>query len=58
MLTFGDVAIQLTHHMLRRAECGFYRRLRLPTGRYSGVRRAVVHGCLLITLQKAGMTRG
>ena len=29
MLTFGDVAIQLTHHMLRRAECGFYRRLRL-----------------------------
>ena len=45
-------------HRLELPQGRFYRRLRLPTGRYSGVRRAVVHGCLLITLQKAGMTRG
>jgi HSP20 family protein len=45
-------------HRLELPQGRFYRRLRLPAGRYSGVRRAVVHGCLLITLQKAGMTRG
>ena len=45
-------------HRLELPQGRFYRRLRLPVGRYSGVRRAVVHGCLLITLQKAGMSRG
>jgi HSP20 family protein len=45
-------------HRLELPQGRFYRRLRLPAGRYSGVRRAVVHGCLVITLQKAGTSRG
>ena len=45
-------------HRLELPQGRFYRRLQLPAGRYSGVRRTVVHGCLLITLQKAGMSRG
>ena len=36
----------------------FYRRLRLPAGRYAGVRRAAAAGCLIVTLQKAGPNRG
>ena len=32
--------------------------LRLPAGHYGGVRRAVADGCLVITLQKAGLNRG
>jgi len=45
-------------HRLELPQGRFYRRLRLPGGRYNGVRRAVVHGCLVITLQKAGTSRG
>jgi HSP20 family protein len=45
-------------HRLELPQGRFYRRLRLPTGRYSGVRRAVADGLLMITLQKAGTTRG
>jgi len=45
-------------HRLELPQGCFYRRLRLPAGRYSGVRRAVVDGCLVITLQKAGPNRG
>jgi HSP20 family protein len=45
-------------HRLELPQGRFYRRLRLPPGRYSTVRRAVTDGCLLITLQKAGMSRG
>jgi HSP20 family protein len=45
-------------HRLELPQGRFYRRLRLPPGRYSSVRRAVVDGCLLITLQKAGPNRG
>ena len=45
-------------HRLELPQGRFYRRLRLPAGRYSSVRRAVVAGCLLITLQKAGPSRG
>jgi HSP20 family protein len=45
-------------HRLELPQGRFYRRLRLPAGRYSGVRRAVVDGCLVITLQKAGTSRG
>ncbi|MGO9046722.1 MAG: Hsp20/alpha crystallin family protein [Xanthobacteraceae bacterium] len=45
-------------HRLELPQGRFYRRLRLPAGRYSGVRRAVVDGCLAITLQKAGTNRG
>ena len=36
----------------------FYRRLRLPPGRYSNVRRSAAAGCLVITLQKIGTDRG
>ena len=44
-------------HRLELPQGRFYRRLRLPAGRYSGVRRAVADGCLVITLQKAGLNR-
>jgi len=47
-----------TIHRLELPQGRFYRRLRLPAGRYSNVRRAVVAGCLVITLQKAGPSRG
>lgn len=40
-------------HRLELPQGRFYRRVRLPAGRYSTVRRATVAGCLLITLQKA-----
>ena len=45
-------------HRLELPQGRFYRRLRLPAGRYSAVRRAVADGCLVITLQKAGLSRG
>jgi HSP20 family protein len=45
-------------HRLELPQGCFYRRLRLPAGRYSGVRHAVADGCLVITLQKAGVSRG
>jgi HSP20 family protein len=47
-----------TIHRLELPQGRFYRRLRLPVGRYSSVRRAVVAGCLVITLQKADGSRG
>jgi HSP20 family molecular chaperone IbpA len=45
-------------HRLELPQGHFYRRLRLPAGRYTTVRRAVADGCLVITLQKAGAGRG
>jgi HSP20 family protein len=45
-------------HRLELPQGRFYRRVRLPAGRYSNVRRAVVAGCLVITLQKAGASGG
>jgi HSP20 family protein len=45
-------------HRLELPQGRFYRRLRLPAGRYSDVRRAVAAGCLMITLQKVGTNRG
>jgi HSP20 family protein len=45
-------------HRLELPQGRFYRRLRLPAGRYSAVRRVVADGCLVITLQKAGVSRG
>jgi len=47
-----------TIHRLELPQGRFYRRLRLPAGHYSGVNRSVVDGCLVITLQKAGTSRG
>jgi HSP20 family protein len=43
-----------TIHRLELPQGRFERRLPLPSGRYSGMRRAAVDGCLMITLQKAG----
>jgi HSP20 family molecular chaperone IbpA len=43
-----------TIHRLELPQGKFYRRLRLPPGRYNGVRRAAAAGCLVITLQKVG----
>jgi HSP20 family molecular chaperone IbpA len=40
-------------HRLELPQGRFERRVRLPAGRYSSVRRATVQGCLVITLQKA-----
>jgi HSP20 family molecular chaperone IbpA len=45
-------------HRLELPQGRFYRRLRLPAGRYGGVRRAVADGCLVITLQKVSTSRG
>jgi HSP20 family protein len=45
-------------HRLELPQGRYYRRLRLPSGRYSAVRRTVANGCLVISLQKAGMNRG
>jgi HSP20 family molecular chaperone IbpA len=41
-------------HRLELPQGRFARRVRLPAGRYSGVRRSVTHGCLAVTLEKAG----
>jgi HSP20 family molecular chaperone IbpA len=46
-------------HRLELPQGRFYRRVRLPAGRYSTtVRRAVADGCLVITLQKTEARRG
>jgi len=45
-------------HRLELPQGRFYRRLRLPPGRYSGVRCAAAAGCLVISLQKVGNNRG
>jgi HSP20 family molecular chaperone IbpA len=45
-------------HRLELPQGRFQRRVRLPGGRYSAVRRAAVDGCLLITLQKTEAFRG
>ena len=45
-------------HRLELPQGRFYRRLRLPPGRYAGVRRAAAAGCMIVTLQKAGSNRG
>jgi len=45
-------------HRLELPQGRFERRVRLPGGHYGAVRRAAVHGCVLITLQKTGTLRG
>ena len=45
-------------HRLELPQGRFYRRVRLPVGRYSNVRRAVAAGCLVISLQKVSGNRG
>jgi HSP20 family protein len=45
-------------HRLELPQGRFERRIRLPSGRYERVRRAVFHGCIMITLEKSGTHRG
>ncbi len=45
-------------HRLELPQGRFERRIRLPAGRYAAVNRAMVDGCLLVTLEKAGTSRG
>ena len=45
-------------HRLELPQGRFERRVRLPAGHYSAVRRAAADGCLLIILQKSGAFRG
>jgi HSP20 family protein len=56
--TYPPALRTATIHRLELPQGRFYRRLRLPAGRYSGVRRAVADGCLVITLQKVSTNRG
>lgn len=45
-------------HRLELPQGRFERRVRLPSGRFTAVRRASSHGCIVITLEKAGASRG
>jgi HSP20 family protein len=45
-------------HRLELPQGRFERRVPLPAGRYSAVRRSAIDGCLLITLQKLGAFLG
>ena len=45
-------------HRLELPQGRFERRVRLPAGRYSAVRRGTECGCVVITLEKAGGARG
>ena len=45
-------------HRLELPQGRFERRIRLQAGRYQGVRRALVDGCALITLEKIGSAHG
>jgi len=45
-------------HRLELPQGRFERRVRLPSGRYSAVRRSAADGCLVITLEKSGGFRG
>jgi HSP20 family molecular chaperone IbpA len=56
--TYPPALRTATIHRLELPQGRFYRRLSLPAGRYATVRRAVVDGCLVITLQKAESSRG
>jgi HSP20 family protein len=56
--TYPAVLRTAAIHRLELPQGRFYRRVRLPAGRYSGVRRAIADGCLVVTLQKAEAARG
>jgi HSP20 family molecular chaperone IbpA len=45
-------------HRLELPQGRFERRVRLPAGRYSAVRRSTSNGCMLITLEKRGAFLG
>jgi HSP20 family protein len=56
--TYPSVLRTAVIHRLELPQGRFYRRLRLPAGRYSDVRRSVSDGCLVITLKKTGASHG
>lgn len=45
-------------HRLELPQGRFERRVRLPAGRYSAIRRSAIDGCLLITLEKSEASHG
>src|SRR5262245_14886810 len=45
-------------HRLELPQGRFERRVRLPAGHYAGVQRATSRGCVVITLEKTGASRG
>lgn len=45
-------------HRLELPQGRFERRIRLPAGRYVAVHRTTANGCVLITLEKAGIIGG
>jgi HSP20 family protein len=45
-------------HRLELPQGQFERRVRLPGGQYQNIRRSAANGCLLITLDKAEVSRG
>jgi HSP20 family molecular chaperone IbpA len=45
-------------HRLELPQGRFERRVRLPGGRYASIRHGMANGCLLITLEKVGASRG
>ena len=45
-------------HRLELPQGRFARRVRLPAGRYDGVRRSFVNGCLAIMMEKSGASHG
>jgi HSP20 family protein len=53
----GELRTALIHR-LELPQGRFARRVRLPAGRYDGVRRLAANGCLLIAMQKSGSTHG
>src|SRR5262245_60182641 len=53
----GELRTAIIHRM-ELPQGRFQRRVRLPAGRYAGVRRAAVDGCLVITLDKMETLRG
>jgi HSP20 family molecular chaperone IbpA len=58
MRTYSPALRTAVIHRLELPQGRFYRRLRLPAGHYTTVRHAVADGCLVITLRKAGASRG
>lgn len=45
-------------HRLELPQGRFERRVRLPPGQHGVIRHSVVDGCLMITIQKEGTSRG
>ena len=56
--TLPDQLRNAVIHRLELPQGRFERRVQLPAGRYSAVRRSAADGCVLIILDKSGATRG